>query len=192
MVKNFPLVCVAGATAEIGVFTKLLEKLPGDMGVAVVVINRIKAVANLLIAELPGCTDMPVELITDGLEVQPNRLYFLQYGHDLHILDGEFRLKPVSKPTGWTDVTTVFLGSATNHWRGRLIAVILSGRDGDGAPALRGVKEAGGMTIAQKADTAREPDMPLSAIATGYVDFILSVEDIATEIARIACAAEVG
>ena len=44
----------------------------------------------------------------------------------------------------------------------------------------------GGLTIAQKLDTAIQPDMPETAIASGYIDFILSPEDIAKEIERIA------
>ena len=43
----------------------------------------------------------------------------------------------------------------------------------------------GGITIAQKLDTASQPDMPRSAIATGCIDFVLSPEDIAREIVRI-------
>ena len=50
-------------------------------------------------------------------------------------------------------------------------------------------KEVGGITIAQKLDTAGQPDMPESAIASGCIDFVLSPEDIAQEIVRIAHAA---
>jgi two-component system chemotaxis response regulator CheB len=74
----------------------------------------------------------------------------------------------------------------TKHWDGKVIVVIVSGYDGDGAAALCGIKEAGGITIAQKPDTAIHPDMPLSAIASGCIDFVLSPEDIAHEIVRIA------
>lgn len=81
---------------------------------------------------------------------------------------------------------TVFMRSLTEHWDGKLIAVIVSGFDGDGAAALCGIKEVGGITIAQKPDTAGQPDMPESAIASGCIDFILSPEDIAKEIIRIA------
>ena len=81
---------------------------------------------------------------------------------------------------------TVFLRSLTRHWSGKLIAVIVSGYDGDGAAALCGIREVGGITIAQKPDTAGRPDMPSSAIASGCVDFVLSPEDIAQEIVRIA------
>ena len=108
----------------------------------------------------------------------------------MHVLDGEFRLKPISKPRGWPDVITVFLRSLTENWDGKLVAVIVSGFDGDGAAALCGIKEVGGITIAQKPDTAGQPDMPENAIASGCIDFILSPEDIAKEIKRIAHAAD--
>lgn len=81
---------------------------------------------------------------------------------------------------------TVFLRSLTQNWDGKLIAVIVSDFDGDGAAALCGIKDVGGITIAQKLDTAGQPDMPESAIDSGCIDFILSPEDIAKEIVRIA------
>ena len=108
------------------------------------------------------------------------------------MLDGEFRLEPISKPRGWPDVITVFLRSLTAHWSGKLIAVIVSGYDGDGAAALCGIKEVGGITIAQKPETARQPEMPGSAIASGCIDFILSPEEIAREISKIACQVATG
>ena len=104
----------------------------------------------------------------------------------MHIDNGEFRLKPISKPRGWPDVITVFLRSLTRYWDGKLIAVIVSGYDGDGAAALCGIQEIGGITIAQKLSTASQPDMPESAIASGCIDFVLSPEAIAEEIVRIA------
>jgi two-component system, chemotaxis family, protein-glutamate methylesterase/glutaminase len=129
---------------------------------------------------------MPVELITERLLIEPNHVFIIPPKRDLHVLDDEFRLKPISKPHGWPDVITVFLQSLTRNWDGKLIAVIVSGYDGDGADALCGIREAGGITIAQKLDTAEEPDMPESAIATGCIDFVLSPEDIAKKLVQIA------
>jgi two-component system chemotaxis response regulator CheB len=60
-------------------------------------------------------------------------MFFIPPQRDLHVLDGEFRLEPVSKPRGWPDVITVFLRSLTEHRAGQLIAVIVSGYDGDGS-----------------------------------------------------------
>ena len=80
----------------------------------------------------------------------------------------------------------MFLRSLTKNWDGKIIAVIVSGYDGDGADALCRIKEIGGITIAQKPDTAGQPDMPESAINTGCIDYILSPENIAGQIRKIA------
>ena len=190
--KDFPVVCVGGSAGGLDAYTRLLQHLPADMGVAIVIVNHLRTVATLLHEILPRYTEMPVELITERLLIQRDRVFIIPEQRDLHVLDGEFRLKPISKPRGWPDVITVFLRSLTEHWRGKLIAVIVSGYDGDGAAALCGIKEVGGITIAQKLDTAGQPDMPESAIASGCIDFVLSPEDIAQEIVRIAHAAPKG
>jgi chemotaxis response regulator CheB len=184
--KNFPIVCVGGSAGGLDAYTRLLKHLPPDMGVAIVIVNHLRTVATHLHEILPSCTSMPVELITERLLIEPNHVFIIPEKRDLHVLDEEFRLKPISKPRGWPDVITVFLRSLTQHWDGKLIAVIVSGYDGDGAAALCGIKEAGGITIAQKPETAGQPDMPESAMASGCIDFVLSPEDIAKEIIRIA------
>jgi len=184
--KDFPVVCVGGSAGGLDAYTRLLKHLPADMGVAIVIVNHLRTTATLLHKLLPGYTEMPVELITESLLIEPNHVFIIPEQRDLHVFDGEFRLKPISKPRGWPDVITVFLRSLTEHWDGKLIAVIVSGYDGDGAAALCGIQEAGGITIAQKPDTAVQPDMPESAIASGCIDFVLSPEDIAQEIVRIA------
>src|SRR5664280_3692311 len=184
--KKFPIVCVGGSAGGLDAYTRLLKHLPADMGVAIVIVNHLRTVATHLHQILPRYTEMPVELITERLLIQQNRVFIIPEQRDLHVLNGEFRLKPISKPRGWPDVITVFLRSLTEHWTGKLIAVIVSGYDGDGAAALCGIKEAGGITIAQTLDTAGQPDMPESAIASGCVDFVLSPEDTAHELARMA------
>jgi chemotaxis response regulator CheB len=184
--KDFPVVCVGGSAGGLDAYVRLLKHLPADMGVAVVIVNHLRTVATMLDEILPRYTGMPVELITDTLLIEPNHVYIIPEKRDLHVLDGEFRLKPISKPGGWSDVITVFMRSLTEHWDGKLVAVIVSGFDGDGSAALCGIKDVGGITIAQKPETAGEPDMPESAIASGCIDFVLSPEDIAKEIVRIA------
>ena len=184
--RNFPVVCVGGSAGGLDAYIRLLKNLPADLGVAIVIVNHITLMPTQLHTILPSYTTMPVDLITDRLSIEPNRVFIIPENRDLHVEDGEFHLKPISKPHGWPDVITVFLRSLTAYWDGKLIAVIVSGFDGDGAAALCGIKEVCGITIAQKLSTAIQPDMPETAIATGCIDFVLSPEDIALEIRRIA------
>jgi chemotaxis response regulator CheB len=107
----------------------------------------------------------------------------------LHVEDGTFELGPISKPRGWPDVITVCLRSLARHWDGQVIAVIVSGYDGDGAAALCAIRDVGGITIAQAPRTASAPEMPESAIASGCIDFILPPEAIAQKIVELAARA---
>ena len=186
LVSDFPVVCVGGSAGGLDAYIRLLQNLPTDLGVAIVIVNHTTKMPTLLHEVLPSYTSMPVELITESLLIKPNCVFIIPANRDLHVADGQFRLRPISKPRGWPDVITVFLRSLTEHWDGKLIAVIVSGYDGDGADALCGIKEVGGITIAQKLDTATQPDMPETAIASGCIDFVLSPENIAQEIVRIA------
>ncbi len=184
--KKFPLVCIGGSAGGLDAYIRLLKHLPADIGVAVVIVNHITANRTHLHEVLPRFSRMPVELITEDLRIQPNRVYIIPANSDLHVDAEVFHLTPISKPSGWPDVITVFLQSLTQFWAGKLIVVIVSGYDSDGAAALSGIKAVGGITIAQKLATAIQPEMPENAIASGCIDFVLSPEDIAREIVRIA------
>ena len=113
---NFFLLC-ASAVQQGGLdaYIRLLEHLPADLGVAIVIVNHARSMPTLLHEILPRYTTMPVELITDRLIISPNRVFIIPANMDLHVLKGEFRLKPLSKPLGSHDVITVFLRSLTQY-----------------------------------------------------------------------------
>jgi len=96
--KDFPVVCVGGSAGGLDAYTRLLQHLPVDMGVAIVIVNHLREVATLLHEILPNFTKMPVELITEKLDIEPNHVFIIPEKRDLHVLCGEFLLKPISKP----------------------------------------------------------------------------------------------
>ena len=70
--KEFPIICVGGSAGGLDAYTRLLKNLPPNMGVAIVIVNHLRTVATLLHEILPRYTEMPVELITEKLDIQPN------------------------------------------------------------------------------------------------------------------------
>lgn len=162
--KNFPVVCVGGSAGGLDAYIRFLKHLPGGTGAVFVIVNHITTIPTRLHQVLPRFTSMLVKLITEDLLLQPDNVYIIPANRDLHVDGVASHLAPISKPRGWPDVITVLLRPRTQLWDGKLIAVIVSGYDGDGDAALCGIREVGGTTIAQKLDTAEQPDMAESAI----------------------------
>ena len=184
-VKNFPVVGIGGSAGALEPFCKFLEHLPENSGAAVVIVNHVRRFATLLHKILPKYSKMPVTLISEKLEIKPNNVYIIPENRELYIDNGEFRLREISKTTGWPNIITLFMLSMAKNWRGKIIAGIVSGLDHDGVEALHKIKEEGGITFAQKPETAEHSDMPESAIKSGYVDYVLTPGEMAKVIMKI-------
>ena len=75
--NDFPVVCVGGSAGGLDAYIRLLRNLPPDLGVAIVIVNHLRTVATRLHEILPRFTAMPVELITERLLIQPNRVFII-------------------------------------------------------------------------------------------------------------------
>jgi len=117
-----------------------------------------------------------VSAIVQGQRIEPNRVVLLPAENDVTIVDGRLVLNARGQTRGWPSTITMFLRSLAIDAGVNAVAVILSGLADDGSAALGQIKRAGGATFAQ-AD-AEWPYMPAHAIETGYIDFVLSSEDI--------------
>lgn len=180
------VVCFGASAGGFEAYCTILSLLPADTGMAYIIVHHQPADGKSLLVELlPKVTKMPVVLVADGECVKANHVYVVPAGMQA-TMDGEtFQLAPLVKPPGWPKNISIFLQSLADDRQKRAIAVILSGFDSDGAAALCSIKEAGGLVFAQKFQTAKQPDMPQSAVKTGYVDRLLSPTEIAAQLGRI-------
>ena len=72
----------------------------------------------------------------------------------------------------------VLFESAAEAYKNKLIGIVLTGSNNDGAKGIKRIKEYGGLAIVQDPETAESPTMPASAIAVIEPDYILSLEKI--------------
>ena len=72
----------------------------------------------------------------------------------------------------------VLFETAAAVYRHKLLAIILTGANEDGAAGMAAISQLGGTTIAQNPLTAQFPVMPAAAIATGCIRHILHLEEI--------------
>ena len=180
------VVCFGASAGGFEAYCTILSLLPADTGMAYIIVHHQPADGkSLLVNILPAKTKMPVVLVADGESAKANHVYVVPPGMQVTMDGDAFRLSPLVKPPGWPKNISIFLHSLADDRQKRAIAVILSGYDSDGAAALQAIKQAGGLVFAQEFQTARQPDMPQSAVKTGCVDRLLSPTEIAVALRRI-------
>lgn len=128
---------------------------------------------------------MPVNEVTHGMMVAPNRIYVIPPNTCMEITRGVLKLRPRDRLPGPHRAIDVFFESLAQDQQERAIGVILSGTASDGTQGLEMIKSEGGFTFAQD-DSAKYDSMPRSAVAAGCVDRVLSPKEIAKELGRIA------
>jgi chemotaxis response regulator CheB len=174
--RTIPIVCLGMSAGGLSPLKTIVKKLSSDTGMAFVVITHFGPNYKTHLPDLLSrWSEMPVQLVERGLVIRPNHVYIIPPGKELIVRDGWFSTTPRSR---YPNVITLFLDSLTVHRKPPGIAVILSGMDSDGADALPGFGRAGGIVIAQRPDSAEYEDMPRSAIRTGFVNYVLSPEEI--------------
>jgi two-component system, chemotaxis family, protein-glutamate methylesterase/glutaminase len=180
---SLPVVCIGMSSGGIQPLLEVFRKLSPKTGMAFVIIHHVRT-TTLLPEILSDCTVMPVELASPGQQLFPNHVYVLAPGKEMLAADGFFSVLPRTKTSGWPDVLTVFLNSLCQSGHPG-IAVVLSGLDRDGAAALKAFKQNGGITIVQEPESAESPQMPMAAIGTGCVDYVLAPSAIAGKLSKL-------
>lgn len=180
------IVGIGASAGGLEALTQLLQALPRDTGLAVVVVQHLDPDHESALTQLLAkAAEVPVLEAKNDRMLAPDHVYVIPPNANLRIARGVLKVEPREVTRGASRSIDLFLESLAEDQRERAIGVILSGAASDGTLGLEAIKGEGGITFAQD-KTARYDSMPRSAIATGCVDFVLPPEGIARELARIA------
>jgi two-component system CheB/CheR fusion protein len=186
------VVGVGASAGGLEAFTELLSHLPGDTGMAFVLIQHLDPSHESHLTELLSkASKMPVSEVKGETSVEANRVYVIPPKCNLGFSDGIIHTS--ARPDcGRNMPIDSFLRALAADRGSKAIGVVLSGTASDGTLGLQEIKAGGGITFAQEKRTARFDGMPGSAIAAGVVDYILPPAGIARQLAAVARAAQAG
>jgi two-component system, chemotaxis family, CheB/CheR fusion protein len=181
------VVGIGASAGGLEAFSEFLRHLPKNTGMSFVFVQHLEPKQTSRLTEiLSRITEMPVEVATDGVRMQRDRLYVTPPGLDLTLSDGILKLEPRTDTGGRHLPIDHFFRSLAKEQGNKGVAVILSGMGSDGTAGLKMVKESGGMTFAQDERSAQHQGMPRSAVDSGVVDVVASPRKIAEELERLA------
>lgn len=174
---EFPIVGMGASAGGLDAFKKFFNAVPGDSGIAFVLIPHLDPKHESMMVELlTRYTSMPVVEATNGMAVTPNHVYIIPPNKYMTIAGEVLCLTGPVERSGPQTSIDLFLRSLADEKQEKAICIILSGTGSHGTLGLKAIKAAGGMAMVQDPDTADYPAMPRSAIATDLADYVLPVE----------------
>jgi len=148
---------------------------------AFVVVTHLPPDRESMLAEILGrATRMPVVDAKDGERVEAEHVYVLPPGAILTIRGARLHLRRTGRSDRERAPIDVFFNALAEDQGEHAIGIVLSGGGHDGTVGIKAIKENGGLTIAQGSNVSRPrfAEMPSSAVAAGFVDLELPVEEI--------------
>ncbi len=183
--RQFPIVGIGASAGGLEAATQLLKALPTNLGMGFVLVQHLDPTHESILATLLSkATAMPVSEAKDETHVKPNHVYVIPHNKDMTIINGVLKLTTRSTGNKLHMPIDQFFRSLAESQKEKAIGVVLSGTASDGTLGLKAIKSAGGITFAQD-ETAKYQGMPKAAIASGYVDLVLSPTRIAEELTRM-------
>jgi len=177
--SKIPIVGIGASAGGLDALKVFFRRVPANTGMAFVLVPHLDPMHKSLMVEIIAHqTDMPVIQVDKRLKIQSNQIYIVEPNRNINIENNELISCEISKNSGLNLPINFFFRSLAMTRKEQAIGVILSGTMNDGAIGLRYIKEYGGLVIAQNPKTVQHKGMPQSAIDTGMVDLILSIEDI--------------
>ena len=180
-------IIVIGASAGgVSALSKLVAELPPDFVASIFVTLHIPEHSRSALPRiLTQKSQLPALNPVNGEAIQPGRIYVAPPDRHMLIKRGLVRLVRGPRENGVRPSIDPMFRTAARAYGKRVVGVVLSGALDDGTAGLIAIKQQNGLAIAQDPDEALYDGMPRSAIASGTVDHVLRISQIADLLVRL-------
>jgi two-component system chemotaxis response regulator CheB len=190
--SNFEIVAIGASAGGMSALMEILSHLPADLPASVLVVQHLDPRQKSLLAELlqKHC-QIRIKFAENDEPIEKSVVYIAPPDKHLLFTEGKTYLTSTALVHFNRPSIDLMYESVAASVGSKAIGVILTGALYDGALGIKAIKEQGGTTIVQDPKTAEQSSMPRSAIATGMVDFVLPLDDIATAIITLITKGEI-
>lgn len=176
---GFRVIGIGASAGGLSALEQFFNAIPANPGMSFVVVTHLSPdYESALDAILARKTFLPVTLVEDGMEVEPNHVYVIPAGKEMIISAGRLLLTDTDRSERMVLPINTFLCSLARDFGERAAAVILSGSGSDGSRGAKAVHDAGGMVVVQDPESASFGSMPQSALGNSVADAIVRPAEI--------------
>ncbi|WP_404419381.1 chemotaxis protein CheB [Marinospirillum sp.] len=173
---DFFVVGIGASAGGLEALEQFFKACPETTGAAFVVVQHLspdhKSIMHDLLARY---TRMPIQVVEDGMVLQPNHVYLIPPAVLMRLTDKHLVLSS-KDPHHLTLPIDIFFRSLAENRQEKAAGIILSGTGSDGSRGVVSINAEGGLVLVQDPRTAKFDGMPKSALATGVMDAVLPPE----------------
>lgn len=179
------IVVIGGSAGGLDPLRKIIAELTADSRASIFIVVHIGANRSVLPDLLARAGALPAVFGKNGALIEQGRIYVAPPDHHMLLERRHIRLNQDAKIHFTRPAVDPLFRSAAKAFGDRVVGIILSGGDGDGAEGLRAIAERGGITLVQDPEEAMTPSMPYSAMMSTHPNGCLSTALLARRVREL-------
>lgn len=180
--SQYKAVVIGGSAGSFQGITKILSSLPDDFLLPIIMcLHRLKHVRNGFVEALSIKSIRPVTEPSDKEGIKKGHIYLAPANYHLSVeLGNSFSLSTEEMINNSRPSIDVTLETSAYVYRHKLVGILLSGANRDGAWGMKKIKDHGGLTITQDPQECMIDTMPTAAAELTEIDHVLNIDQIIT------------
>jgi len=178
--NQYKAIVIGGSAGSFQVITRILANLPDNFPLPVIMcLHRLKHVRNGFVEALSIKSIKPVTEPYDKETIKKGNVYLAPANYHLSVeLGNTFALATDEMVNNSRPSIDIMLETAAYVYKNKLIGILLSGANKDGAMGMKRIKDRGGLTVVQDPKECMIDTMPTSAMKITEIDHVLPVDDL--------------
>lgn len=178
--NKYKAIVIGGSAGSFQGITQILSALPADFSLPIILcLHRLKHVRNGFVEALSIKSIKPVVEPFDKEGIKKGKVYLAPANYHLCIeLGNTFALSTEEMYNNSRPSIDITLDTAAYNYKDKLIGILLSGANKDGALGMKRIKDRKGVTIIQDPDECMIDTMPNAARNITEIDYTLKIKEI--------------
>jgi len=178
--NSYKAVVIGGSAGSFQGMVKILSQLPKGFPLPIIMaLHRLKHVRHGFVEALSLKSVVQVTEPFDKEQIKKGCVYLAPANYHMSVELGHyFALSTEEMINNSRPAIDITLSTCAYVYKERLIGILLSGANRDGALGMKHIKERGGLTIVQDPAECMIDTMPKGAMAVTKIDHVLKVDQI--------------
>ncbi|MCS6974038.1 MAG: chemotaxis protein CheB [Cyclobacteriaceae bacterium] len=178
--NSYKAVVIGGSAGSFQGVVKILSQLPKGFPLPIIMcLHRLKHVRHGFVEALSLKSVVQVTEPYDKEPIKKGGVYLAPANYHLSVeLGNYFALSTEEMINNSRPAIDITLGTCAYVFKDKLIGILLSGANKDGALGMKQIKDRGGLTIVQDPSECMIDTMPKSAMALTKIDYVLKIDQI--------------